>query len=86
MSRKMLAAIGTTLSAPARARWLKSRTVYPPKITRPATDQIKFEAEDGRESCNEEKDSDPAAQVAPDRGAEGRAAERQGDEPHHLPE
>jgi hypothetical protein len=44
------------------------------------------EAEDACEPCNEEKDPDPAAQVAADAGAEGQAAERQGDEPHDLPE
>jgi hypothetical protein len=46
----------------------------------------KVEAEDARESCDEEQDSDPAAQVAADVGAEGQAAERQGDESHDLPE
>src|SRR3954467_5652495 len=37
MSRKMPAAIGTALWPPARRRRLKSKIVYPPKITRPRT-------------------------------------------------
>ena len=41
-SRRMLAAIGAVLSAPVRRRRLKSRIVYPPKITSPATAQITF--------------------------------------------
>ena len=45
-----------------------------------------YEPDDAAEPCNEEEDSEPATHVPPDVCAEGEGAERQGHEPHDLPE
>jgi hypothetical protein len=87
-SRKMLAAIGTASCWPERRSRLKSSTVYPPKITSPATDQMMFSfgiatkiamtPEGDQSEQRPEQDAIPRRQVTANR-VPGRA--EPGDEP-----